>query len=117
MREFHIRRAASLAVVSAVLAACAVGPDHVRPEVPVSARFARDVAVGGGDPGAVPVATPEADAEFWATFDDPTLTRLVDAALLVFGRVRRNVEAQRADALAKRVGSHSCWGIRHPHLI
>ena len=170
MPEFRIRRAASLAVVSAVLAACAVGPDHVRPEVPVSARFARDVAVGGGDPGAVPVATPEADAEFWATFDDPTLTRLVDAALLanhdlrvalarydaanallreagfdryptvtatasasdgrssadqfpgttreerdaesydaaiiaaweldLFGRVRRNVEAQRADALA-----------------
>ncbi len=170
MPEFRIRRAASLAVVSAVLAACAVGPDHVRPEVPVSARFARDVAVGGGDPGAVPVATPEADAAFWATFDDPTLTRLVDAALLanhdlrvalarydaanallreagfdryptvtatagasdgrssadqfpgttreerdaesydaaiiaaweldLFGRVRRNVEAQRADALA-----------------
>jgi NodT family efflux transporter outer membrane factor (OMF) lipoprotein len=75
-------RALSIAVVTAVLAACAVGPDYVRPEVPVPGRFARDAAAIDGDVAAVVVATPDPDAEFWAGFDDPVLTRLVDAALL-----------------------------------
>ena len=35
MPEFRTLRALSLAVVTALLAACAVGPDYVRPDVPV----------------------------------------------------------------------------------
>ena len=83
MPEFQTLRALLLAVVTAMVAACAVGPDYVRPEVPVPGRFARDVAVTGGDVAAAEVvATPDPDAEFWAGFDDPVLTRLVDVALL-----------------------------------
>jgi outer membrane protein, multidrug efflux system len=81
MREFRTLRALSIAVVTAVLAACAVGPDYVRPEMTVPGRFARDALVIGGDVAPVAAITPDADAEFWAGFDDPTLTRLVDAAL------------------------------------
>jgi outer membrane protein TolC len=82
MPEFRFLRGLPIAVVTAVLAACAVGPDYVRPEVPVPGRFARDAPAIDGDVPAVVVATPDADAEFWAGFDDPILTRLVDAALL-----------------------------------
>jgi len=81
MPEFQTLRAVPIAVVTAVLTACAVGPDYVRPEVPVPGHFARDAAVIDGDVAAVETATPDADAEFWAGFDDPTLTRLVEAAL------------------------------------
>ena len=42
MPEFRTLRALSLAVVTAMVAACAVGPDYVRPEMPVPGRFARD---------------------------------------------------------------------------
>ncbi len=82
MPEFRTLRAVAIGVVTAVLAACAVGPDYERPEVPVPGRFARDAAAIDGEVAAVAVATPDPDAEFWASFDDPMLTRLVDAALL-----------------------------------
>jgi len=82
MPEFRTLRVLPIAVVTAVLAACAVGPNYVRPEVPVPDRFARDAAMVDGEVAAVVVATPDADAEFWAGFDDPMLTRLVEAALL-----------------------------------
>ena len=83
MPEFRTLRALSLALVTAMMTACAVGPDYVRPEVPVPGRFARDAAVTDGDVAAAEVvATPDPDAEFWAGFDDPVLTRLVEAALL-----------------------------------
>jgi NodT family efflux transporter outer membrane factor (OMF) lipoprotein len=56
------------------LAACMVGPDHLRPEMPVAARFA--------DTGSGESATaPESDAAFWEAFGDPQLTALVEAAL------------------------------------
>src|SRR5688572_18779756 len=83
MSEFRTLRALSLAVVTALVAACAVGPDYVRPEAAVPGRFARDAAVTDGDVAAAEVvATQDPDTEFWAGFDDPVLTRLVGAALL-----------------------------------
>ena len=81
MPDFRTLRAAVLGVVTAALAACAVGPDYERPDVTVPGRFARDAAATDGEVAAVAVATPDPDAEFWASFDDPMLTRLVDAAL------------------------------------
>lgn len=91
-----VMRALSLAVASALLAACAVGPDFVRPEIAVPARFeSADAATNierssglvdnphpaaaavSGD--AIAVAAP--DAAFWQEFDDPQLTVLVESAL------------------------------------
>ena len=106
MPEFRTLRALPLAVVTAMLAACAVGPDYVHPDVPVPDRFARDAAVVDGDVAAVEVApTPDADAEFWAGFDDPMLTRLVDAALLANHDLRVALARyDSANALAREAG-------------
>jgi outer membrane protein, multidrug efflux system len=73
-----IRRAglaAPIALMSlgAVLAGCAVGPNYVKPEMPVPQKFA------GAQPG--PYSGDEAQAKFWTQFGDPTLDRLVDDAL------------------------------------
>lgn len=77
-------RRLSWGVLAAVLAGCAAGPDHVQPSMPLPAEFARAEAsalAGEGATGAA-LPTPAADAEFWATFDDPVLDRLVEAALV-----------------------------------
>ena len=62
-----------LGVVTAMLAACAAGPDY-RPPVPqdVTLHNATDEAFASG----VPVSL------WWSQFDDPVLERLVDDALL-----------------------------------
>ena len=78
-----VTRALTLALAAALLSACAVGPDYVRPDLPVPERFVRQ------DPSAAAAAAAEqggmqrvsADAEFWLGFDDPVLTALVDESL------------------------------------
>ena len=76
----HLHRASRLLVPAALtlaLAACMVGPDHVRPTLSVPEQFVRD------DASAVAVAPqPQPDADFWNAFDDPMLARLVDEALV-----------------------------------
>ncbi|WP_213434338.1 MULTISPECIES: efflux transporter outer membrane subunit [Lysobacteraceae] len=62
------------ALAAALLAACAVGPDFVRPTSQAPDTFTRAEA-----PSAV-AATP-ADDEFWRRFNDPMLTSLVEEAL------------------------------------
>jgi NodT family efflux transporter outer membrane factor (OMF) lipoprotein len=64
-----------IAALSLAIGACTVGPDHVRPELPVAERFARDVGTGDA------IATPVADAAFWREFGDPQLDALVESAL------------------------------------
>ena len=65
-------RLAMTVLASALLAACAVGPDYVRPTSVEPATFAR------ADTSAV--AAPADDA-FWERFNDPQLTTLVEEAL------------------------------------
>lgn len=71
----------AIAVLAASIAACTVGPDHVRPEMKAPARFASeaqpDPAAAADEP-----ASPAADAEFWNGFNDPLLSRLVEQALV-----------------------------------
>lgn len=87
-----VMRGLSLAIAATLLAACAVGPDYVRPTLATPERFVRDeaTAAASADGGpetppavatAVASATAQADAEFWRSFGDPLLTRLVDDAL------------------------------------
>jgi NodT family efflux transporter outer membrane factor (OMF) lipoprotein len=64
-----------LATAAAVLTACAVGPNYVRPDTPVPAQFAQAPTDRPAQ------AAPAVDAEFWRAFDDAELTRLVEAAL------------------------------------
>ncbi|MDR8727084.1 efflux transporter outer membrane subunit [Burkholderia pseudomultivorans] len=71
----------SALAMSAMLAACAVGPDFKRPDTVTAARFARDAHPSMQYDAAPPDASAEADAAFWRGFGDPALTRLIDAAL------------------------------------
>src|SRR5262245_13632349 len=105
MPEFRLLRAPLLAVVTALITACAVGPDHVRPDVPVAARFARDAAAAGGEATQVVAPTPAPDAEFWTSFADPTLTRLVETALSANHDLRVALARyDAANALAREAG-------------
>ena len=67
----------AVAVLTLALAACAVGPDYVRPTLATPDAFARTDATAATDGGAVA----DANAEFWQSFNDPLLTRLVEESL------------------------------------
>jgi multidrug efflux system outer membrane protein len=59
-------------IAAAVLAACAVGPDYQAPETRAAASF---------DGLEKPYSNGEHLADFWRSFDDATLARLVDEAV------------------------------------
>jgi NodT family efflux transporter outer membrane factor (OMF) lipoprotein len=77
-------RALSVAVASALLAACAVGPDFVRPEMQSPAHFVEahdDITAHDAAGAAAATPAPRADAAFWRGFGDPQLAALVEASL------------------------------------
>lgn len=68
-----LARTVVLALLGAMLSACAVGPEYAPPKLPQPAQFQqRDASIYGAG---APVA------EFWKGFDDPLLTKLVEGAL------------------------------------
>jgi NodT family efflux transporter outer membrane factor (OMF) lipoprotein len=69
-------RPLAAAVFAALLAACTVGPDHVRPDVDTGASLVRADAVPATDGIAQP-----ADAAFWEALGDPQLTAIVERTL------------------------------------
>jgi NodT family efflux transporter outer membrane factor (OMF) lipoprotein len=91
-----VSRIAVTVLAAALLAACAAGPDYVRPDAPVASTFARAPATDGGTANVV------GDAPFWDAFGDPLLSSLVGDALhanhdLRIALARRD----RADALLR----------------
>jgi multidrug efflux system outer membrane protein len=82
MTDIQLRRGATylglvaliaLLALAAALTGCAVGPNYVKPDTPVAAKFTG--AQDGGYSGE------EAQGRFWTQFSDPTLDRLIDEAL------------------------------------
>ncbi|KRA16980.1 MULTISPECIES: efflux transporter outer membrane subunit [unclassified Lysobacter] len=75
-------RTLALGVAAALLSACAVGPDYVRPTLATPDHFAHagETAVVAAT-AASTTASPETDVEFWRGFNDPMLTQLVEEAL------------------------------------
>ncbi|WP_460733512.1 efflux transporter outer membrane subunit [Lysobacter tyrosinilyticus] len=77
-------RSLVIGIASAMLAACAVGPDFVRPDMPVPEQFTQ-VAASSVEGGATAAQSGSfvltTDSEFWRGFNDPLLTRLVEDAL------------------------------------
>jgi NodT family efflux transporter outer membrane factor (OMF) lipoprotein len=70
LRRLHIALAAGLVLP---LAACAVGPDFVPPEAPITENF-----VGANNRS---IKTNDGDyRDWWRTFRDPTLNRLIEIA-------------------------------------
>jgi len=61
-------------LVAILISACAAGPHYVAPELPKIDRFLHQ-------PSASTAVEPQPDIEFWRSFGDPLLVRLVDAAL------------------------------------
>ncbi|MCF7223681.1 efflux transporter outer membrane subunit [Marilutibacter chinensis] len=76
-----VARPLAASLLTLALAACAVGPDHVRPNLPLPDHYSQQ-AGATPEQGATARATPDANAPFWDAFDDPTLSRLVDEALV-----------------------------------
>jgi len=68
-----VSRLAITVLATALLSACAVGPDFVKPDVAASAVFARAPEASA--------ASVSADAPFWEAFGDPVLSSLVTDAL------------------------------------
>ena len=71
-------------------AACAVGPDYRRPDLPVPDAFTGDAArIARGAGEAMPTVAraqttaplPDPDAPFWRRFEDPLLDELIETAL------------------------------------
>jgi multidrug efflux system outer membrane protein len=76
---------------TALLAACAVGPNYHRPATPVDAHF-----VNAGEPGFAETGAVE---KYWESFQDPLLNSLVDDALAhnnTLGAAAANLQAARA---------------------
>ena len=63
-----VRNALVVAVASTLLAACTVGPDYVRPDLPAVQQFAAAPAQV-----ASAASVPAAELEFWRSFGDPVL--------------------------------------------
>ncbi len=75
MKSPSVLKILAASTAAALLSACAVGPDYVRPQPPQVDAFVRQDA-------AVTVnATAQTDPEFWRACGDPLLERLVDTAL------------------------------------
>lgn len=73
-----VRNVLGLGAASALLAACAVGPNYARPSAPQATAFVQAPVAQPGQP----VGGTTADAEFWRSFNDPKLSSLVERALL-----------------------------------
>lgn len=73
-------------LAAALLAACAVGPDHVRPSMAVPQTFdgrgAPDATTATTDTASAITAPAVADTAFWQAFGDPQLNALVDDTLV-----------------------------------
>ncbi|WP_159681666.1 efflux transporter outer membrane subunit [Luteimonas sp. 9C] len=73
-------------LAAALLAACAVGPDHVRPSMAVPQSFegtaAPDATTATASAANATVAPAVADTAFWQAFADPQLNALVDDTLV-----------------------------------
>ncbi|MET4731093.1 multidrug efflux system outer membrane protein [Lysobacter enzymogenes] len=67
----------AVALLTLALAACAVGPEYVRPTLATPDAFARADAQAATDG----TAAPDPAAEFWQNFNDPVLTHLVEESL------------------------------------
>lgn len=68
-------RPLAISVLAAALAACTVGPDYVRPDMPVPDRFVRAAELPAS------AVIPDPAARFWHSLGDPVLASLVDDAL------------------------------------
>jgi len=111
MKRRFIRFGAVGALLLAALpSGCTVGPDYVRPDTAMEKKWDGSKSAPSGAPDAA-LSDPEALSQWWKTFNDPVLDRLINAALeanidlrLAQTRIRQaraELAAQGAAALPK----------------
>ena len=76
-----VTRLATTALAAALLAACSVGPDFVRPDLPANDTFARADAQVAAHLATTDTLPDAAGGAFWQGFGDAQLTALVEDAL------------------------------------
>lgn len=87
--------------LAALLSGCAIGPDYLRPSAWLPSAFTGTPAVAEVAP-----SNPAINAEWWSLFQDPTLDRLVTAALKDNTDLRIAISrVDQADAAAREVGA------------
>ena len=106
---YRTARGLVTAAVALVLAACAVGPDYHRPDVPTPDNFvSADASFSAND----------VEQDFWSAFDDAQLNDLIERALAANHDVRiaaarlREARALRGEArldLAPTVTASASW--------
>ena len=83
MHKSLLVRLPTATVLGALLAACAVGPNFVRPTLDASDHFVRANTPGlPSTDSAIPKPVVQDNAEFWQSLGDPQLTALVEQTLL-----------------------------------
>lgn len=70
-------RSLVLASLGCTLAGCAMGPDFVKPKPAVPAQWSATATANGTEGAAHVSSEPAHTAAWWSTFNDPTLTSLV----------------------------------------
>ena len=65
-----------ISLLSILLTSCAVGPDFLKPNKTIPSRFARD-----DSKNTIVTAQPTVDGEFWRSFNDQLLSKLIEQAL------------------------------------
>ncbi len=83
---------AAAAIVTALLSACAVGPDYVRPTLDVPAAYKEADAAESGQWKSAEPQSADSSQPWWAAYGDPTLSALIDQA------GRANQTLQQAEA-------------------
>ena len=96
-------RSLALASLGCTLASCAVGPNFVKPKPSVPAQWSATATANGTEGAAHVTAEHAQTVAWWSTFDDPTLTSLVQQSagqnLDVKQAVLRIEEAQEQTAV------------------
>jgi outer membrane protein, multidrug efflux system len=102
-------RSLALASLGCTLAGCVVGPNFVKPKPNVPAQWSATAVANGSQGAAHATAAPARTAAWWSSFEDPTLTSLVEQSAAQNLDVRQAVlRIQEAQAQAAVV-SGGLW--------
>ena len=93
-------RSLSLLLTASLLTGCAVGPRYKAPEIPLSAQFLGQEGFERRE-----VQSKAELQRWWASFDDPALTRFVSLAL------EQNLERKQRHVSRNRA-PHYAWPVR-----
>ncbi|MGG7564828.1 efflux transporter outer membrane subunit [Rhodovulum sp. DZ06] len=103
------RRGAALAALALAAGCTTVGPDYIRPEAPLTARFAAADAPPQGAEAPAPLGA-VAQEEWWDAYRDPILSELTARGLAQdLSTQAAAARIRRAEAALRRAGGPAPW--------